>query len=246
MVRPDHLSDDAAAVLAWLWDLDMGAGGYTRRGVRGWARREDVERGTGMRLPEILPRLRTRGLVVEELLQIPGTRPTALYRISGLGDLLLARRQGREPRPPWPAGDPQDADVATYLPPGASIALRLLRDASANPGPSQYPKVGPGWRTQEELWARLEPELERSSASEDSGPWLPGDPPWKQVRPLEPRDSAQGFGRVDLDWLERAGMAERMSITPPGRTRPVVLWRLNARREPIMELTWHEPRARGG
>jgi hypothetical protein len=241
MVRPDFLSDDAAAVLAWMWDLDTRGGGFTRRGVRGWARREDVERATGMRLPEMLPGLRQRGFVLEERLEIRGTRPVLLYRITALGDVVLSQRQKREPRPPWPAGDPDPADFSVCLPAGASVALRLLREALSDPRPSRY--AGPGWRTEEELWTQLEPELERHGSIVDPGPWLPGDPPWQAKRASgpQPANPAPVFGRVDLDWLERAGFALRTTVMPPGRKRAVVVWRLSSAGASVTELRWHAP-----
>jgi hypothetical protein len=249
MVRPDHLSDTATTVLAWLAVLEAGGGGYTRRGVRGWARREDIEAGTKLRLPEVLPGLRVRRLVDEDRVEVPGTRSVAVYRITTLGDLLLARRQGREPRPPWPTGEADEADGAVWLPPGASVAYRLLREAMSQPG--HHPVLGTGWRSEDELWVQLEADLQmRSDAGiDDTGSWLPGDLPWQ--RSSAPRaelpssgESHPVFGRLDLDWLERAGLALRTQITPPGRTRPVNLWRLNNAAPPIVELTWHEPRPR--
>lgn len=250
MVRRDHLSDTATEVLAWLSALEAGGGGYTRRGVRGWARREDIEAGTKLRLPEVLPGLRVRRLVDEDRVQVPGTRSVSVYRITALGDLLLAGQQEREPRPPWPPGEADEDDAAVWLPPGASVAYRLLGEAMAQPG--LHLVLGTGWRTEDELWAQLEPELESSSDAVigDTGPWLPGDPPWQRSNALQADLPSSGeshpvFGRLDLDWLERAGLALRTQITRPGRTRPVNLWRLNTAVRPIVELTWYEPRPSG-
>jgi hypothetical protein len=245
MVRPDHLGAAADSVLSWLWDLDARAGGYTRRGVRGWASREEIEAGTKMRLPEVLPRLRDRSLVDEDQVHVPGTRPVAVYRITGHGDLLLARHQGREALPPWPAGDPGPEDDAVYLPPGPSLALRMLREALSDPRPSPHPGLGIGWRTEDELREEIAPALDGWDGL-NAGPWLPGDPPWQQYT-SPPAGHAQtdpspGFDGVDLAWLERAGLVQRTRIVPPRRKRPVTLWRVSDLGAELTELVWHQPR----
>lgn len=246
MVRPDHLGGDSATVLSYLWDLDARAGGYTRHGVRGWARREDVEAGTKLKIPELLPRLRGRSLVEEEQVHVPGTRSVAIYRITGLGDLLLARYQGREARPPWPAGASGEEDDAVYLPPGPSLALRLLREAVSDPRPSLFAGLGLGWRSEDELREQLDPGPE-GWEDVDTGPWLPGDPPWQRypspAEDVSRADPSSGFDGVDLAWLERASLIERIAITPPKRKRPVTLWRITDAGAEISELVWHPPRS---
>lgn len=243
MVKPGSLNEPARAVLAYLWDLDTRAGGYTRRGVRGWARREEIEAATGLRVPELLSRLRDRGLVDEDHVQVPGTRPVAVYRITALGDLLLSRQQGREARPPWPAADePGAEDLAVYIPPGPWVVLQLLRSAYDDPRLSPLLlDGGPGWRTEEELWEQLEPELEGWLDEPGTTEWVPGDPPWRR-RGEAPSGLPPVFGRTDLDWLERSGFVQRLLATRPGRTRPVLLWRTTVAGRAVVPLEWHPPR----
>ncbi|MBB4635643.1 hypothetical protein [Longimicrobium terrae] len=242
MVRPDYLGGTAANVLSWLWNLDARAGGYTRRGVRGWARREDVEAGLKIPIPELLPRLRDRGLLEEDHVHVPGTRPVAVYRITGLGDLLLARTQGREALPPWPAGLTDVEDDAVYLPPGPSSALRLLRDVVDCP--STQVGIGSGWRTEDELRDQFNPEPEGWDET-DTGPWLVGDPPWKHPVSSGGAESntpvPHGFDRAALAWLERAGLVERTTFTPPKRKRPIVFWRISQVGAQVDEIVWHQP-----
>jgi hypothetical protein len=243
MVSITHLTDEAAVVLAYLWELDTRAGGYTRRGVRGWARREDVEAATGLALPELLPRLRGRGLVAEDQVQPRGTRPIAVYRITSLGDLFLSRFKGREPRPPWPAGEPGEDDQAVYLAPSVSLALKQLREALQEGTPSRFGSATAGWRTEQELWESWHSELGPSVDGDD--PWLPGDLPWQAPEARAAGASSESpviFDRTDLVWLERAGLAERWLVTPPGRVRPVTLWRVSERGIALTELEWHRPR----
>lgn len=244
MVSISHLTDEAAAVLAYLWDLDTRGGGYARRGVRGWARRENVEAGTRLSLPEVMPRLRGRRLVDEDQVQVPGTRAVVVYRITGLGDLLLSRRQRRDPRPPWPAGAPGAEDAAVYLAPGPSLALRLLREAQARGAPGSLSAPGPGWRTERELWEGWEAEL--GPARDWDSFWIPGDLPWRNperhVKGKSPADWPNVFGRPDLEWLERAGLAESRPVTPPGRRKPITFWRATPEGVAITELQWHPPR----
>lgn len=152
----------------------MGERGYLRRGVRGWARREEVEGGTGVDLPGLLPLLRDRGLLDEERVEVPGTRPVSLYRISGDGALRLAQQTGGEARVSEPRGLAHcDEDPAVYIPPGPFVALRLLRAELAEP---RYSTLRGddlvGWCTEGELWERLEPELD---------PELVAPPNWTPV-----------------------------------------------------------------
>jgi hypothetical protein len=241
MVRPDHLGEASAATLDYLWTLDARAGGYTRRGVRGWARREDVEMALGLPIPELLPRLRDRALVEEDHVHVSGTRPVGVYRITATGDLLLARHQGRGARPPWPAGGRGTEDVAVFIPPGARVALRLLREAFADPRSSPLlPDGGPGWRTEDELWQELHPDLDPWLDDSEPGEWVPGDPPW-QRGDAPAAGPPPVFGRNDLDWLERPGLAQRWGVTRPGGTRPVVLWRVTAAGLAVVPLEWHPP-----
>lgn len=243
MVKPGSLNEPARAALGYLWDLDTRAGGYTRRSVRGWARREEIEVATGLHVPELLPRLRDRGLVDEDPVQVPGTRPVAVYRITALGDLLLSRHHDREARPPWPAADePGDEDLAVYIPPAAQIALRLLRAAYEDPRASPLlPDGGAGWRTEEELWGQLEPELDDWLGEPETGEWVQGDAPWCR-RGRQPASPPPVFGRSDLDWLERPGLVQRWLAPRPGRTRPALLWRVTASGLAVMPLEWHPPR----
>ena len=242
MVKPGSLNEPACAALGYLWDLDTRTGGYTRRCVRGWARREEIEAATGLHVPELLPRLRDRGLVDEVHVQVPGTRLVAVYRITALGDLLLARYQGREARPPWPAADePGDEDLAVHIPPSPLVALRLLSVAYEDPCVSPLlPDSGPGWRTEEELWDQLEPELDEWLGEPKAGEWVAGDPPWRRAGP--PASPPPVFGRSDLDWLERPGLVQRWLAPRPGRARPALLWRVTEAGLAVLPLEWHPPR----
>jgi hypothetical protein len=149
-------SPDAAA-LRYLRYLALREGGYTRRGVPGWALREDVERATRQRLPERLPRLHARGLLDRDDVRAPRlARPVWIYRVTRAGADLAAElaHLPRLPvlRPLRPAE--RATDAAIHVPAGAAVALGELRRAMEMRAESPHLPGEPGWRTLEDLAAQ--------------------------------------------------------------------------------------------
>jgi len=152
------MTPDAVA-LRYLRYLAVREGGYSRRGVPGWARREDVEQATHQKLPECLPRLHARGLLDREDVRAPHlTRPEWIYRINQAGGDRVAEKAHLPLRtipgllhlPPE-----RETDTAIYIPPGAVLALHELRRAMEGRVESPHLPGEPGWRTVQDLRAQI-------------------------------------------------------------------------------------------
>lgn len=181
--------------LRYLRYLALREGGYTRRGVPGWALREDVERATGQRLPERLPVLHRRGLLDREDVRAPRLqRPVWIYRVNQAGADRVAEAAGLPQRPvvrPLRLAE-RDTDAAIHVPAGSALALRELRRAMEMRAESPHLRGEPGWRNMDDLREQIAGEgrakrpwepLSRCEAweganeeEEDAGG--PGGEPW--------------------------------------------------------------------
>lgn len=183
-----------AVVLRYLRYLALREGGYSHRGVPGWAMREDVERATHQKLPERLSRLHARGLLDREDVRAPRlTRLVWIYRINQAGADWVAEEAGLPLRAiPGLLCQPADGemDAAIYIPPGAALALRELCRAMEGRVESPHLPGEPGWRTAQDLRAQVlgedpprshwEPrssgEAWRSAREAEEAEILPGEP----------------------------------------------------------------------
>jgi|GEM_PF-2745776 len=211
--------------LRYLRYLVLRDGGYARRGVPGWALREDVERDTGLRLPERLSAMHGRGLLDREDVRAPRlTRPVWIYRVNQAGADHAARQANLPwrpvPRPLRPAE--RDADAAIHIPAGAAVALRELRRAMDEGVESPHFRGERGWQTLHDLAARLAGEC---AAWTDRAPGT-----WERARAEE---EARGRGARDepdagaCDPAERRAREDRAErwetpegsapLTPPER-----------------------------
>lgn len=261
-----YLSDQDRTVLRYLRRLAEHGGGYERGGVRGWAAREDVERGTGEeRISEKLPRLHAGGLLDRVDARAPGLeRPFWIWRIAREGSRVVSETEGL---PPWevpPPPHPPGNDRTVYLPPDALAALYELRRAREALAESPHLPGEPGWRTVQELWAQAAgeegPEVDdrRGRHPWRSGPGAepepdPDDPAeWLELLAAEPEgwDPLRGgmppggpprtFSAYGLEWLVRRGLAQRWSVREEGR-RPLVLYRITPLGAGVVPLRWREP-----
>jgi hypothetical protein len=236
MARPGQIDPIAARVLAYLLRLDATGAGYERRGRRGWARKEDVEDAIHQQIPEAFYKLHRRELVDREDVSAPGVRTEHVHRISLAGAAALAKHQGRplhhEVAPP---GEPDPADAELYLPPGPLVALEELRRALDDATPRHLGETG--WRTESELLSVLVPAFVQWM--EETEEWETGDAAWRGR--TAPPGFPRLFDRGNLDWLRRAGLAQRWGDTPGHRTRPRILWRVTAAGRLATPLTWHDP-----
>jgi hypothetical protein len=253
-LHTDLTAQDAFA-LRCFQQLEASSGGYLRRGVRGWALREDIERITRVQLPERLPKLHHRGFLDREDVRAPGlTRPTWIYRITVTGAQLVGARAGRDCVPVAPPGEAQDADQAIYIPPRSWLALLALREAVLDPQ-SGLLDGEPGWRTMIQLTERLRPEEDGYEPRPSQERW--GDPDawkggeeqasagwlgetekveeilgssWDPLRGEVPHkpddDTGEWFFPEDVQWLVRAGLAKQWWWSAPWRRRPLLLYRV--------------------
>lgn len=195
-----EMSPDAVA-LRYLRYLALRAGGYTRRGVPGWALREDVERGTRLRLPERLSVLHGRGLLDREDVRAPRLRrPVWIYRVNQAGADRVAEQADLPPhRLVLPAE--RDSEAAIHVPAGAALALRELRRAMEARVESPHLPGEPGWRSMDDLRAQITGE-ERTRR-----PWEPRSrrEPWKGAHDEEEEDAGSPAGEPwmgDSDWVD--------------------------------------------
>ena len=200
-----------AVALRYLRYLALREGGYTRREVPGWAMREDVERATGLRLPERLPVLHGRGLLDREDVRASGLpRPAWIYRVTQAGADRVAA-QADLPRRPIPGPQrlaERDTDAAIYVPAGAVLALRELRRAMEMRVESPHLPGEPGWRTMEEL------REQATGRQRTKRSWEPGyrREPWKVVREEEVEEARDDTGEPwmgDDGWVDQIVREER-------------------------------------
>lgn len=202
------MAPDAVA-LRYLRYLAVRSGGYTRRGVPGWALREDVERATHRKLPERLPRLHARGLVEREDVRAPRlTRPVWIYRISQAGADHVAE-QAELPRrliaPPLDLAA-READAAIYMPPGPVLALRQLRRAIEARVESPHLPGEPGWRSVQDLRGQIRGQEPSSSDWESRA----GEERWEREREVEEAELLPGEPWMgDLNGLDQIVREER-------------------------------------
>lgn len=242
-----------AIALRYLRYLAVREGGYVRRGVPGWALREDVERATRLHLPERLPRMHARGLLDREDVRAPRlSRPTSIYRVTQAGADRVAS-EADLPRlrflPPLrPAA--RETDVAIHVPRGAARALGELRRAMEKRMRSPHLPGESGWRTLGELRAQLG---DADPAEPPVEPWTPAGLPWEEagdeasgggwdpLRGGAPLAAAQPPpGTDDLAWLVRTGLAQRWTTRPPP-ARGVTLYRITPLGGVAILLEWREP-----
>lgn len=255
--------------LRYLRYLALHGGGYERRGVRGWALRDDVEDAAGVWIPERLPYWHGYGLLDREDVRVPThRRPVWIWRISQEGARVIAELEHLPHRrvPPLSASV---GDAAVHIPGYSLAALRELRRALEMRVVSPLLPGEPGWRTLPELKAQAtgeeeeagtdvwEPRRTRDPLDGGEGgeepkrePWKSGD--WVDELAEEARgwDPLQGdtpdrwalppFGAEDLGWLVRAGLAQRWSVKPAGK-RVVALYRVTPLGGVVVPLEWREP-----
>lgn len=205
-----RVSGESVFALRWLAKLEAAGAGYLRRGVRGWALREEIERGTGMYLGERFPRLARLGLVTRESVGLSGRRPVWVFRVTTEGVRTAAAPPSDTPWREVPEpGPPQPEDVAVCLPPGARLALLALRAvADAELADAKLSPHGEWWHA--------------------SGLALVGE-----VVGLG------GFGRTALGWLETRGLAESRHATD-AQGRPARLWRITSAGLVLPLLEWSD------
>jgi hypothetical protein len=236
--------------MVYLIDLAIRGGGYEFRGVRGWAAYEDMSLETGARFSDHLGRLCVMGYLIREDVRNPGRRVGSwIYHIAEHGlvsveeteelDLPPVEMPGPPPRP--------DSPRPVYVPAGALLALRALRMVAANPTPSPLLPNEPGWRTLREL-----AELVCGPREEDPE-WLVDmrigdldeldDPaPWRAEREAwNPHMRPECFDQGDMDWLVRAGLAQRFGTVTRYGGRRVVLYRLTPLGAAVVPLEWRDP-----
>jgi hypothetical protein len=210
-----------ATALQYLVGLAADGGGYTLRGVSGWAHFDDVQRATRMRMDGQLPRLFGIGLVDRESVGVRGARETWVYRVNGEGARIHADASGEACERIRAPGE-MEKDRPVYIALGPLNALRVLRCAY-DEGPERF--GGRGWRTGRELTALVD-ELNKKG------------------------QHRRHFGRIDsmeLKWLAGVGLAEKRDEKLAwGRDRPVVYWRVSDAGRSVRVLAWRNPRRTTG
>lgn len=207
-----------AEALRYLARLAAREGGYTLRGVSGWAHLRDVERGTRMGLDERLPRLHAMRLV-HRVNVGPGGLEKAIwvYRINDAGARASAETWGDAYERVRAPGTAEKAGPV-YLAPGPRNALVVLRLAYESEGRKRFGEWG--WRTGRELTLLVDELNARSSGA----------------RHLSRLDS------MELKWLASVGLAEkRAEKLAWGRDRPVVYWRVSEAGRAVRLLSWSAP-----
>jgi len=207
-----------AEALRYLARLAARDGGYTLRGVSGWAHLRDVERGTRMGLDERLPRLHPMRLA-DRVNVGPGGIEKAVwvYRINDAGARAAAETWGEAyewVRAPGAAEKP----APVYLAPGPRNALVVLRLAYESGERKRFGEWG--WHTGRELTLLVDGLNARGAHH------------------LARLDS------MELKWLASVGLAEKRDEKLAwGRDRPVVYWRVSEAGRVVRLLSWSAPRS---
>jgi hypothetical protein len=246
------IQNDTSSRVAMLYliDLAIRGGGYEFRAVRGWASYEDMSLDTGARFSDHLGRLCVMGYLAREDVRNPRRQVGSwIYHIAERGLESVEEIEELDlppvemPGPPPPPGEPRPV----YVPTGALLALRALRMVAANPTPSPLLPKEPGWRTRRELtelvcgpreedpeWL-LDMRIGDLDELDDPAPWRGERKTWERyARP-------ERFFQGDMDWLVRAGLAQRFGTIPGHGRRHEVLYRLTPTGASIIPLEWHEP-----
>jgi hypothetical protein len=272
-LHTDLTAQDAIA-LRCFQQLEASSAGYLRRGVRGWALREDIERITRVQLPERLPKLHHRGFLDREDVRAPSlSRPIWIYRITAAGVQLVGARTGRACTPVARLRETPDAGEAIYIPPRSWRALLALREAVLDRR-SGVLNGEPGWRTMIQLTEHLraeeddyeprpsqeswgDPDAWKTGGEQRSAGWLGASESvdeilgnsWDPLRGEVPHgpedDAASWFFPPDVLWLVRAGLAKQWWWSAPWRRRPLLLYRVTETGSSALPLDWHEPRHDG-
>ena len=202
--------------------LAVGEGGYSLRGVRGWAHTQDIGRALKNLAEGPLPRLYQMKLL-ERVNVDPRGRPGGswVYRITDAGVRASAATWGDAYEPVTAPGE-MECPKPVYVAAGALNALLVLRAAyEAEEGPARFGERG--WRTGRELIQVVE-SLNR-----------------KQERTGGRRHSR--IDPMELQQLARAGLAERREQQVVwGREQPNVFWRVSEAGRTAVPLSWRAPR----
>jgi hypothetical protein len=221
LTRERGISDRyVAESLRYLARLAARNGGYTLRGVSGWAHRHQVEAGTRLRQDGQLPRLYAMRVVDRVDVGLGGAgKEEWVYRINDAGARASAEAWGdayERVRVPGSAEKP----APVYLAPGPRNALAVLRLAYEAEGRKRFGE--PGWRTGRELTLFVDELNARSNGA----------------RHLARLDS------MELKWLASVGLAEKRDEKLAwGRDRPVVYWRVSEAGRTVRMLSWSAPRS---
>ena len=224
--RPFFRPCDAVA-LRYLRYLVLRDGGYRRRGVLGWATRQDVESAIATRLPERLSRLHAKGLLDREDVRAhPSLRPAWIYRITQAGSDVVAERE-RLPRraiPPLRAASEDQPDSTVYIPPGVWITLQVLRGVMEVRATTNYLPGEPGWCTYRELRARIMEEDDTSSAGSWEGNRRDS---WRGTQDDKPPEEPWRAPGLDQGWVgelaDEASRWEPLDGETPTAPRPSLM-----------------------
>jgi hypothetical protein len=200
--------------------LALHRAGYALGGVRGWAHINDLRDDLAGYFPEVLPRLHKRGLLTHADVRAPGQkRPVWVYRISEPG-LAVTDEAAPKEHKRVPRARTDDTGGAVYAPRRQRGALRMLRDAYADPSvPERF--GGRGWVSGRELGARVDLHNRQQRGRHGRHPYFAVD-------------------GTDLHWLVLWGFAERRN--DPDRAG-VVYWRATEAGRAVRLLDWKELRA---
>jgi len=208
-----------AKAARYLAQLAVTDGGYTVRGVSGWAHAHDVGCATGMRMDGQLPQLHRTGLADRVELGPGGSAGEYwLYRITDAGARVSAATwDDAYERVVGPGERERPAPV--YLARGPRRALEVLRLAY-EAGGERFGEHG--WKTGRELTLFVE-ELNRE----------------------QERVNEQSYSRLDsmdFNWLVSVGLAEKREFEHGGRKVPAVFWRVSSTGRDAAVLSWRAPR----
>lgn len=213
-----------ARVARYMARLAAADGGYTLRGVGGWAHTHDVGRALRGLVDGQLPRLHQMKLV-ERVNLSPHGRAGGhwVYRITEAGARASAKTWGDAYEPVRMPGE-LEYPKPIYLTPGQLNALLVLRAALDADGPPRFGERG--WRTGRELM----PVVESLNRKQEQT----GGRHYSRIDPME------------LQQLAGAGLAERRQQQVVwGREQPNTFWRVSEAGRTAVLLSWRTPRSEG-